>query len=131
MVRLIKKYKNRRLYDTDISKYITIEDLQKYVLQGISFEVKDSETNKDITNATLLQILVEIEAGSTQLLSSLLLRQLIMMANHPMHKNFISLLEQIMQNFEPHLTNKYMNDVTQLTDVWGKNMEQFFKWDTK
>lgn len=132
MTRLIKKYKNRRLYDTTSSKYITIEDLQKFVLEGIDFEVKDSETDKDITNQTLLQILVEIEAGSTKLLSSLLLRQLIVMSNHPMHKNFTSMLEQMLQNFDSQMDSNYLNDVAQFTNMWGKNMEQFFKgWNTK
>lgn len=63
MTRLIKKYKNRRLYDTEISQYITVEQLQKYVVDGIDFKIEDSETGKDLTNSVLLQIIVEMEAG--------------------------------------------------------------------
>ena len=57
MTRLIKKYKNRRLYDMDNSQYITLEDLKQYVLKGYDFRVEDSTTGNDITNANLLQIL--------------------------------------------------------------------------
>ena len=69
MIRLIKKYKNRRLYDTETSQYITIEQLQRYVVDGVAFKVEDSETSKDLTNSILLQIIVEMEAGPTQFLS--------------------------------------------------------------
>ncbi len=88
MTRLIKKYKNRRLYDTEISQYITVEQLQKYVVDGIDFKIEDSETGKDLTNSVLLQIIVEMEAGPTQFLSSEILRQIISLANHPMHVSF-------------------------------------------
>ena len=83
MTRLIKKYKNRRLYDTEISQYITVEDLQKYVLDGLAFRVEDSVSKEDITSATLLQIFVEMEEGPTKFLSPEMLRQLICLAIIP------------------------------------------------
>ena len=58
MTRLIKKYKNRRLYDTEKSQYITVEELQRYVIDNIPVRVEDSASKEDITNATLLQIFV-------------------------------------------------------------------------
>lgn len=85
MTRLIKKYKNRRLYDTETSQYITLEELQRYVVDGVQFTVEDSMTGKDLTNTILLQIIVEMEAGANQFLSSAILRQIISLANHPMH----------------------------------------------
>ena len=76
MSRRIKKYKNRRLYDTELSQYITVEDLQRYVIDGVAFRVEDSSSGKDLTNATLLQIFVELEASSSDFFSSEILRQL-------------------------------------------------------
>ncbi len=125
MTRLIKKYKNRRLYDTEKSKYITVEDLQRYVVDGLIFHVQDSSTGKDITNATLLQIFVEMEAGSTQFLSSDLLRQLISLAKHPMHQSSKEMLEQVVTLIqEPIQSNPYLTDYQQASEVWNKQMEQ-------
>ena len=95
--RLIKKYKNRRLYDLKISKYITVDDLQHYVIDGIKFQVIDAASRKDITNLTLLQIFMEIESTHLPFLSSDMLRQLIILANHPMHQLFKSMFEQMMK----------------------------------
>ncbi len=94
--RIIKKYKNRRLYDLETSQFITVEDLQRYVIDGVAFQVLEAASGKDITSATLLQIFVEMEAGSTQLLSPDMLRQLIILAHHPMNMAIKSMMEQMM-----------------------------------
>lgn len=128
MARLIKKYKNRRLYDTEKSQYITVEELQGYVVEGLLFKVEDSTTGNDITSATLLQILVEMESGATQFLSPEILRQLISFANHPMSQSFKTVLEQMFANMEKLLqTNPYVNDYKKATTVWDDQMQQFFK----
>lgn len=100
MTRLIKKYKNRRLYDTTMSQYITIEDLQQYVVNGVLFRVEDSQTNHDLTSATLLQIFVEMESSASQFLTPDMLRQLIILAHHPMNQSFKSMLEQVFAAIE-------------------------------
>ncbi|MCP0913950.1 MULTISPECIES: polyhydroxyalkanoate synthesis regulator DNA-binding domain-containing protein [Legionella] len=123
-MRLIKKYKNRRLYDTETSKYITIEELERYTVEGILFRVEDAASGKDITNNTLLQILVEMEAGPTQFLSTDLLRQLINLARHPMHETFKSMLEQTMALMEKQFReNPYFN--SEATKAWNEQMQQF------
>ncbi|RUQ90389.1 polyhydroxyalkanoate synthesis regulator DNA-binding domain-containing protein [Legionella septentrionalis] len=123
-MRLIKKYKNRRLYDTETSKYITIEELEQYTVEGILFRVEDAASGKDITNNTLLQILVEMEAGPTQFLSTDLLRQLINLARHPMHETFKSMLEQTMALMEKQFReNPYFN--SEATKAWNEQMQQF------
>ncbi|WED43215.1 polyhydroxyalkanoate synthesis regulator DNA-binding domain-containing protein [Legionella cardiaca] len=128
MARLIKKYKNRRLYDTEKSQYITVEELQSYVVEGLPFKVEDSTTGKDITNATLLQIFVEMESGATQFLSPEILRQLITFANHPMSQSFKAVLEQMFSNMEKLLqTNPYVNDYKKASTFWDQQMQQFFK----
>ncbi|MHB1617996.1 MAG: polyhydroxyalkanoate synthesis regulator DNA-binding domain-containing protein, partial [Metallibacterium sp.] len=59
--RIIKKYPNRRLYDTEISSYITLEEVRQLVLDGEIFEVRDAKTNDDLTRSVLLQIIAEHE----------------------------------------------------------------------
>lgn len=128
MTRLIKKYKNRRLYDTEKSQYITVEELQNYVLEGVPFRVEDSKTNNDITAATLLQIFVEMESGASKFLSAEMLRQLIKVAHHPMHQSFKSMLEQLFSSMEkPLQSNPYLKDYQKLTETWEKNVQDMLK----
>ncbi|HHF7372838.1 polyhydroxyalkanoate synthesis regulator DNA-binding domain-containing protein [Legionella bozemanae] len=124
MTRLIKKYKNRRLYDTETSQYITLEELQRYVVDGVQFKVEDSLTEKDLTNAILLQIIVEMEAGSTQFLSSDILRQIISLANHPMHASLKQMMEQMFQVMEKPLQN---NPYRQATETWNQQMQKMMQ----
>ncbi|CAM2923682.1 polyhydroxyalkanoate synthesis regulator DNA-binding domain-containing protein [Legionella worsleiensis] len=121
MARLIKKYKNRRLYDTETSQYITQEQLQSYVVEGIEFTIEDSETGKDLTNSVLLQIIVEMEAGPTQFLSPQILRQIIVLANHPMHVSLKSMMEHLFQTMDKPLQN---NPYQQATETWNKQIQQ-------
>lgn len=128
MARLIKKYKNRRLYDTEKSQYITVEELQGYVIEGIDFRVEDSTTGNDITNATLLQIFVEMESGATKFLSSEMLRHLITLAHHPMNKSFKDLLAQMFAGMEKTVeTNPLLSDYQKATETMNQQMQQFMK----
>ena len=76
-IRIIKKYPNRRLYDTDRSKYITLEDVKKLVMEGIEFCVKDVKSEEDLTRSILLQIIAEQEHNGEPLFSTQALTQLI------------------------------------------------------
>jgi polyhydroxyalkanoate synthesis repressor PhaR len=76
-VRMIKKYPNRRLYDTANSGYITLADVKQMVLSGIDFKVVDAKTNDDLTRAILLQIILDEESGGMPMFSSEMLAQLI------------------------------------------------------
>ena len=75
--RIIKKYPNRRLYDTEISSYITIEDVRQLILDGESFEVRDAKSGEDLTRSVLLQIIAEQEQDGEPMLSTQLLSQII------------------------------------------------------
>ena len=75
--RVIKKYPNRRLYDTRVSSYITLEEVRQLVLSGESFEVRDAKTNEDLTRAVLLQIIAEHEQHGQPIFSTTLLSQII------------------------------------------------------
>jgi polyhydroxyalkanoate synthesis repressor PhaR len=75
--RVIKKYPNRRLYDTTESKYVTLNDVRKLVLEGISFCVIDKKSGEDITRNILLQIIIEQEDEGEPLFTTEVLEQLI------------------------------------------------------
>ena len=76
-LRMIKKYPNRRLYDTANSGYITLADVKQMVLDGIEFRVVDAKTSDDLTRAILLQIILDEEAGGMPMFSSEMLAQMI------------------------------------------------------
>ncbi|MBI3524061.1 MAG: polyhydroxyalkanoate synthesis repressor PhaR [Betaproteobacteria bacterium] len=76
-IRLIKKYPNRRLYDTRTSTYITLADVKELVLHHEEFQVVDVKSGEDLTRGVLLQIILEAEAGGAPMFSSDLLSQMI------------------------------------------------------
>ena len=75
--RTIKKYPNRRLYDTANSGYITLADVKQMVLDGLEFRVVDAKSGDDLTRAILLQIILDEEAGGLPMFSSEMLAQMI------------------------------------------------------
>ena len=77
-VRVIKKYPNRRLYDTEISSYITVEDVRQLIVDGEDFEVRDAKTAEDITRSILLQIILEEESGGVPMFSTQTLAQMLL-----------------------------------------------------
>ena len=76
-MRIIKKYPNRRLYDTEISKYIVLEDVRKLVLDGVEFCVTDVKSEEDLTRSILLQIIAEQEHEGEPIFNTPMLIQLI------------------------------------------------------
>lgn len=98
-VRLIKKYPNRRLYDTHTSAYITLADIKQLVLDNESFEVIDTKTEEDITRSILLQIILEEEGGGVPMFSAEALAQIIRFYGHAMQGVMGSFLEQNIQAF--------------------------------
>lgn len=77
-LRILKKYPNRRLYDTTDSRFVTLEDVKQLVLKHEEFRVEDSKSGKDLTSMVLLQIISEMEdSGKEALLTNKLLQQLI------------------------------------------------------
>ena len=95
----IKKYANRRLYNTGTSSYITLDDLARMVREGVEFSVLDAKTGDDITHSILTQIIVEQEASGQQMLPVGFLRQLIGMYGGGMQDMIPSYLEASMTNF--------------------------------
>ena len=96
---VIKKYANRRLYNTHSSSYITLEDLAKMTREGLEFTVVDAKSGDDITHSILTQIIVEEEANGEHILPVSFLRDLISMYGNSMQSMMPSYLEASMANF--------------------------------
>lgn len=96
---IIKKYANRRLYNTSSSSYITLDDLAKMTREGIEFLVLDAKTGNDITHSILTQIIMDEEANGEQMLPLSFLRQLISMYGNSMQSMMPQYLEASMTNF--------------------------------
>ncbi len=97
--RLIKKYPNRRLYDTRTSTYITLADVKQLVLGHESFQVVDAKSGDDLTRAILLQIILEEEAGGAPMFSSDLLSQMIRFYGNAMQGMMGNYIENNIKSF--------------------------------
>lgn len=97
--RVLKKYPNRRLYDTQSSSYITLADVKKMVLAGQDFVVRDAKTGEDLTRSILLQIILEEETGGVPIFSTQMLSQIIRFYGHAMQGMMGSYLEKNLQTF--------------------------------
>ena len=98
-VRLIKKYPNRRLYDTQTSTYITLADVKQLVLDHENFQVVDAKSGEDLTRPILLQIILEEEAGGMPMFSAQMLSQVIRFYGNAMQGMMGSYLEKNIQAF--------------------------------
>ncbi|MFZ5558780.1 MAG: polyhydroxyalkanoate synthesis repressor PhaR [Pseudomonadota bacterium] len=98
-IRLIKKYPNRRLYDTSASSYITLADVKQLVLDQVEFRVVDAKTNEDLTRSILLQIILDEESGGVPMFSRDMLSQIIRFYGHAMQGMMGAYLEKNIQTF--------------------------------
>ncbi len=96
---IVKKYANRRLYNTSSSSYITLDDLAGMVRDNVEFQVLDAKSGEDITHSILTQIIMDEEANGEQMLPVSFLRQLISMYGNSMQSLMPSYLEASMANF--------------------------------
>ncbi|MCG3202792.1 MAG: hypothetical protein NFCOHLIN_02678 [Gammaproteobacteria bacterium] len=140
--RVIKKYPNRRLYDTTESKYITLDDVKKLVLEGVPFLVTDKQTGEDITRNILLQIIIEQEEAGSPVFSTDMLQQLIGFYGKSMQgaaSNFIQqslgMLAEQQQAFQQQMTRAVagnplgaMQEMTERNmELWRRMQNEFFK----
>ena len=139
--RIIKKYPNRRLYDTEASKYITLEDVRRLVLDSNDFIVKDVKTEEDLTRNILLQIIIEQEHDGEPLFSSQALSHIIRfygdsvqsVAADYLQKSinlFATQQQQIKEQLQGAVTTDPITAMTELTEqnleLWKKMQESFF-----
>jgi polyhydroxyalkanoate synthesis repressor PhaR len=97
--RIIKKYPNRRLYDTDTSTYITLTDVKQLVMDSADFVVRDAKSNEDLTRSIMLQIILEEEAGGEPMFTEAVLANIIRFYGNAMQSFMGAYLEKNVQSF--------------------------------
>ncbi len=115
--RLIKKYPNRRLYDTKTSSYITLSDVKELVLGHEEFQVVDAKTGDDLTRSILLQIILEEEAGGAPMFTSDLLAHMIRFYGNAMQGMMGKYLENNIKAF----TDMQAKLQDQAKSIYGEN----------
>lgn len=144
--RIIKKYPNRRLYDTEESKYITLEDIKKLVLENKEFIVKDVKSDEDLTRMILLQIIIEQEDIGEPLFSTQALSHIIRfygdsvqsVAGDFLQKSidlFVTQQKQLQEQLQSAVSSNPIAAMAELTeqnlDMWKKMQENFIKTATQ
>ncbi|MBK5941590.1 polyhydroxyalkanoate synthesis repressor PhaR [Halochromatium roseum] len=136
--RIIKKYPNRRLYDTELSRYITLADVRALVMQGTPFRVLDTANDTDLTRSILLQIMLEEETGGEPLFSANMLAQIIRFYGGTMQGMFAHYLEQSLDAFarqQQHLADdlgtKPLELLGRMTErnleLWANAQKEFLR----
>ncbi len=129
--RLIKKYPNRRLYDTAESRYITLDEVREMVLAEVPFKVVDRQTEEDITRNILLQIIMEQESGGEPLFSADVLSRFIRNYGEAAQTGFAEYLDTSLKFFSEQQKSmqEQMGKVLEGTpmDYWMKLGEQNMK----
>jgi polyhydroxyalkanoate synthesis repressor PhaR len=140
--RIIKKYPNRRLYDTAISSYITLDDVRRLVVEGVTFQVIDVRSKEDITRSILLQIIAEQEESGQPIFSSDALTKIIRAYGKNLENVMGDFLERSLEMFTEQQQAiakqmqsliggdpvSLMNDMTKRNlDLWRSMQADFLK----
>lgn len=131
--RIIKKYPNRRLYDTEISSYITLEDVRHLVLKHVDFTVQDAKSKQDITRSILLQIILEREEDGEPMFSEPVLQEIIRFYGDSLQGMMTSYLEKSLklfveqqQKWRGSVTNVMVGDpLSVMRDVAEQNLSMW------
>ncbi len=118
--RIIKKYPNRRLYDTDTSSYITLAEVKQLVMDSQDFIVRDAKTGDDLTRSILLQIILEEEAGGAPMFSEAALANIIRFYGHAMQGFMGSYLEKNVQAFTDIQAKMAEQSKTLTPEMWAQ-----------
>lgn len=125
--RVIKKYPNRRLYDTDTSTYITLAEVRQLVMAHQNVVVRDAKTGEDLTRSILLQIILEEEAGGAPMFTSDLLSQMIRFYGNAMQGMMGKYLESNIKSFtdmqaklQEQVRSVYGENATVSQDLWAQ-----------
>ena len=120
--RIIKKYPNRRLYDTDTSTYITLTEVKQLVMDSESFVVRDAKSSEDLTRSILLQIILEEEAGGAPMFTEAVLANIIRFYGHAMQGLIGSYLEKKVQAFTDVQTKLTEQSKGVTPEMWAQFM---------
>lgn len=137
-MRIIKKYPNRRLYDTEKSSYITLSSVYQLIREGQDFKVVDAESGEDITRSILIQIIIEQENGTNPIFTTEMLTKFIGFYDDAAKNLFGEFLEKNLQIFTEHQKrymagmmdnpmSRVMQDMTERNlDFWRGMQQRFF-----
>ncbi|MDO9404630.1 MAG: polyhydroxyalkanoate synthesis repressor PhaR [Polaromonas sp.] len=120
--RVIKKYPNRRLYDTDTSAYITLTDVKELVMGSAPFVVRDAKTGEDLTRSILLQIILEEETGGAPMFTEAVLANIIRFYGNAMQGFMGSYLEKNVQSFMDLQVKMAEQSKSLSPEVWAQFM---------
>lgn len=121
--RVIKKYPNRRLYDTDTSAYITLSEVRQLVMDGEAFVVSDAKTGEDLTRSILLQIILEQEANGSPMFTAPVLSNIIRFYGHTMQGFMGGYLEKNMQTLMEVQSKLGEQSKTLTPEMWSQFMK--------
>ncbi|MCW8878227.1 MAG: polyhydroxyalkanoate synthesis repressor PhaR [Kangiellaceae bacterium] len=135
-MRVIKKYPNRRLYDTQISSYITLNDIKELVMSYSDFKVVDAKTNEDLTRCTLMQIIAEEETNGHPIMTAEILKEFVRFYGDSMQAMMSRFLEHSIKHFmerraglkSPLNTILGANPVSMMQNIAEQNMDS---WHSK
>jgi polyhydroxyalkanoate synthesis repressor PhaR len=126
--RVIKKYPNRRLYDTKTSSYVTLTEIKQLVMQGQVFVVRDAKTGEDLTRNLLLQIILEEESAGAPMFTEAVLANIIRFYGHAMQGHMGAYLESNLQSLmlmQSKMGHQSQNIVSQMQEQMQKQTAQF------
>lgn len=135
-MRIIKKYPNRRLYDTAVSRYITLDEVKSLVLNHVPIKIVDARTDEDMTAYVLLQIISEQEGGTTPIFTVEILQNIIRIYGNPLQKMLSEFLEKTFSSInDPRKFQEYfqqspletMTDFAKMNmSTWQSTVDNFF-----
>ena len=120
--RVIKKYPNRRLYDTTTSTYITLTEVKQLVMDSAAFQVIDAKTGEDLTRSILLQIILEEEAGGAPMFTEAVLGNIIRFYGHAMQGFMGTYIEKNVQMFTDFQSKMAENSQGMNPEAWKQFM---------
>ena len=127
-LRTIKKYPNRRLYDTATSSYVTLTEIKQLVMAGQIFVVKDAKSGEDLTRSILLQIILEEESAGAPMFTEVVLANIIRFYGHSMQGYMGSYLENNLQSLmlmQSKMGHQSQNIMSQMQEQMQKQTAQF------
>ena len=128
LLRIIKKYPNRRLYDTTTSSYVTLTEIKQLVMLGQTFVVRDAKTGEDLTRNLLLQIILEEESAGAPMFTEAVLANIIRFYGHAMQGHMGAYLESNLQSLmlmQSKMGHQSQNIVSQMQEQMQKQTAQF------
>jgi polyhydroxyalkanoate synthesis repressor PhaR len=134
-IRIIKKYPNRRIYDTHTSQYIKVDDIRQLIVDGTNFVILDSKSGEDVTRSVLLQLIIEQESENNPLFTTDNLKSFIRYYGQGPHQPFAEFMNQSLSFFQyqqEQINESFQgmmgaNPIKDFSDIYKQNMKLWEK----